>query len=390
MTDRYDIAIIGGGIHGVGVAQAAAAAGYSTLLLERTELAAGTSSRSSKLIHGGLRYLESAQLGLVRESLRERETLLRLAPGLVRRVPFYLPVYRTTSRRPWQMRLGLSLYAVLGGFRPTTRFAALPRAHWENLDGLDTRGLQTVFRYHDAQTDDAALTRAVMRSAQSLGAELLCPAEFIGAENIQEGYRVRYAHAGTETECRAHTLVNAAGPWANDILARLTPAVTPRPVELVQGTHLLLEGATRQGVYYVEAVRDRRAVFVMPWQGHTLVGTTETRYTGDPARVAPLPPEIAYLHETFRRYFPQRRDQIISSFAGLRVLPAGGGAHFHRTRETLLHPDNDRHPQLITIYGGKLTGYRATADKTLECLRVSLPVRTRIADTSKLFLSDPS
>jgi glycerol-3-phosphate dehydrogenase len=389
MTERYDIAIIGGGIHGVGVAQAAAAAGYSTLLLERTALAAGTSSRSSKLIHGGLRYLESAQLGLVRESLRERETLLRLAPGLVRLVPFYLPVYQTTSRRPWKIRLGLSLYTMLGAFRPTTRFAVIPREQWDNLDGLDTRCLQTVFRYHDAQTDDAALTRAVMHSAQSLGAELLCPAEFIGAEKIQEGYRLRYAQAGTETECRACSLVNAAGPWANDILTRLTPAVTPRPVELVQGTHLLLEGATHEGVYYVEAVRDRRAVFVMPWQGHTLVGTTETRYTGDPARVAPLPPEIAYLHETFRRYFPQRRDHIISSFAGVRVLPAGGGAHFHRPRETLLHPDDDRHPQLITIYGGKLTGYRATADKTLERLRVSLPVRTRIADTTELFLKNP-
>jgi glycerol-3-phosphate dehydrogenase len=390
MTGRYDIAIIGGGIHGVGVAQAAAAAGYSTLLLERTGLAAATSSRSSKLIHGGLRYLESAQLGLVRESLRERELLLRLAPGLVRRVPFYLPVYRTTSRRPWKIRSGLALYAVLGGFRSHTRFAVVPRKQWENLDGLDTRGLQTVFRYHDAQTDDAALTHAVMRSAQSLGAELRCPAEFIGAKKIRDGYRLRYTQAGTETECDACALVNAAGPWANDILARLTPAVTPRPVELVQGTHLLLEGATRQGVYYVEAVADRRAVFIMPWQDQTLVGTTETRYTGDPARVTPLPPEIAYLHETFRRYFPQRRDRIISSFAGLRVLPAGGGAHSHRPRETVLHPDHDRCPRLITIYGGKLTGYRATADKTIECLRVSLPVRTRIADTAQLFLTHPN
>ena len=150
----YDFAIIGGGIHGVGVAQNAATAGYRVLLLEARDLAAGTSSKSSKLIHGGLRYLESFELSLVRESLRERAILLRVAPHLVKLVPFHIPVYRDTSRRPWQVRAGLSLYALLATDFETGSFSKLPRGEWAGLDGLRLDGLQAVFRYYDAQTDD--------------------------------------------------------------------------------------------------------------------------------------------------------------------------------------------------------------------------------------------
>ncbi|MEE8343300.1 MAG: FAD-dependent oxidoreductase, partial [Gammaproteobacteria bacterium] len=186
MTDgSYHVGIIGGGIHGVGVAQRAAAQGYTVLVLEKAGLAAGTSSRSSKLIHGGLRYLESAQFGLVRECLRERSLLLQIAPELVRLQPFMVPVYRHTRRRPWQLRLGLSLYALLGGMDKENRFTTIPRRHWDQLDGLATEGLEKVYRYRDAQTDDALLTRAVMNSAQELGAELAMPANFLGAKMNQ-------------------------------------------------------------------------------------------------------------------------------------------------------------------------------------------------------------
>src|SRR5271168_2660541 len=149
---EYDVVIIGGGIHGAGVLQAAAAAGHSALLIEREGLAAGTSSRSSKLIHGGLRYLESGQFALVRESLRERATLLRIAAELVELKPFFIPVYRDTRRRPWQLKLGLWIYALLGGFGASTRFGTVPKREWPALDGLETRHLDAVIRYHDAQT----------------------------------------------------------------------------------------------------------------------------------------------------------------------------------------------------------------------------------------------
>ena len=385
---QYDVVVIGGGIHGAGVAQAAAAAGHSVLVLEQSGLACATSSRSSKLIHGGLRYLESLRFRLVRESLAERATLLRLAPDLVRLAPFNIPVYSTTTRRPWKIRAGLALYALLGGLKRSARFETLPRRRWNDLDGLDTNNLLTVFRYRDAQTDDAALTRAVMRSAQKHGAELVCPAEFRAARREGGGFAVGFAVGGAEMSCNAATIVNAAGPWANRVLERFTPAPPQLTVELVQGTHILVAGEIREGVYYVEAPRDRRAVFVMPWQGGTLVGTTETPYRGDPAAVRPLPAEIEYLQETLLHYFPRHGAVVRDSFAGLRVLPRGDGALFHRSRETVLHPDTARAPRLITIYGGKLTGYRLTAARVMRMLRRTLPPRRAVADTEILPLRD--
>ena len=165
--DLYDVAVIGGGIHGVGVAQAAAAAGYSVVLFEQKELAYGTSSRSSKLIHGGLRYLESFEISLVHESLRERELLIKLAPDLVRRQSFYIPVYDTTKRAAWMMRAGLTMYSILAGLGKSVRFETIPKSQWGNLDDIKTEGLKKVFRYTDGQTDDRLLTQSVMQSAQS-------------------------------------------------------------------------------------------------------------------------------------------------------------------------------------------------------------------------------
>ncbi|MFV1998461.1 MAG: glycerol-3-phosphate dehydrogenase/oxidase [Acidiferrobacterales bacterium] len=384
--DELDIIVIGGGIHGTGVAQAAAAAGYKTLLLEKTSLAAGTSSRSSKLIHGGLRYLETMQLGLVRESLRERRTLLNIAPGLVKSTRFYIPIYKSTSRRPWLIRVGLSFYALLAGLHHRALFHRLRKGEWGKLDGLTTRGLDEVFCYRDAQTDDLKLTEAVMRSAQSLGADLYCPAEFIGASFDGEFYTVRIQKDGSEIGLRCRALVNAAGPWANYILQKITPTPGRIEVDLVQGSHIVLEGKTERGVYYLEAPKDRRAVFVMPWHEHTLVGTTEKHYEGDPAKVIATQEEIDYLLETFRHYFPKRVTNIIDSFAGLRVLPQGTGDAFNRPRDITLH-ETVKHPGLITIYGGKLTGYRATAQKTIAQLEKTLGRRETIADTHKLKLT---
>lgn len=387
MIAEYDIVVIGGGIHGVGVAQAAAAAGHSTLLVERSAIAAATSSRSSKLIHGGLRYLETGQFSLVRESLRERAILLRIAPALVRLVPFHIPVYADSARRPWMIRAGLALYALLGGLTADARFQSLARDRWGTLDGLATSGLQAVFRYWDAQTDDAALTRAVMRSAQALGAELACPATFLGAVRRSDGFEVRYVAAGRTAVCRAAALVNAAGPWIGDVLAEIAPSPAVPAVELVQGSHVVLEGALDRGAYYVAAPRDRRAVFVMPWQGKTLVGTTELSYRGDPAVARVTPAEIEYLTETFRQYFPDRPAEVVASFCGLRVLPAGAAPLVRRPRETVLFADPAAGARLITIVGGKLTGYRATAAKVLARLAPVLPARVARGATADIMLN---
>ena len=389
----YDVVVVGGGINGVGVAQAAAAAGHSVLLLEKNELAAGTSSKSSKLIHGGLRYLESYELSLVRESLRERALLLRLAPDLVRLRPFYIPVFRNTRRRPWLVRIGLSLYALLGGLDKADRFEKIDRSKWGELDGLVLDGLRAVYRYQDGQTDDRLLTRAIMRSAESLGAELAAPARFEGATLNSEGCAVSYRRAGQEMNCSASVLVNAAGPWVNLVLDRVTPRQEARSIELVQGTHIVLPESIEKGIYYVEAPRDGRAVFLMPRGGHTLVGTTETKYAGDPDGVHPLRAEENYLCKVVNHYFPRyeaSRERLLESWAGLRVLPAGEGHAFHRSRETILDVDGPRgnpKPRLLSIYGGKLTSYRATAEKVIERIRASLPERKRVARTDELPLA---
>jgi len=386
-TESSEVIVIGGGIHGVGVAQAAAAAGYEVLLLEERAVAAGTSSRSSKLIHGGLRYLESWQIGLVHESLSERAILCRIAPELVKLVPFFVPVYRETTRRPWELRAGLSLYAVLGHLRQSARFRAVPRREWDTLDGLELDGLQAVFSYHDGQTDDAALARAVLRSAQELGARAQIPGRFLGAERKGDRWRVRYTdEVGSERTCECLALVNAAGPWVERVREAIEPRMPGFALDLVGGAHVELEGELHSGVYYCEAPRDHRAVLVIPWKGRTLVGTTETPYTGDPAAIEATASEIEYLEETLRHYFPRHTGKRVDAWAGLRVLPRGKGKAFDRPRETTLVVDDRARPSAVAIYGGKLTGYRATAEKVARLLERSLPTRARRADTRELRL----
>lgn len=388
MAERYDVVVVGAGIHGVGVAQAAAARGHSVLILEKKLPASGTSSRSSKLIHGGLRYLENGQFNLVRECLREREILLRIAPELVKRAPFHIPVYRQSSRPRWQIRVGLSVYAALGGFSAPFRFAALPRTQWSALDGLETRDLRAVYRYHDAQTDDAALTRAVLHSARTMGAELCVPADFERACVSGDGCEIDYRVGDRSVTCHARVLIDAAGPWVESVARRISPPLRLPPVDLVQGAHVVLDGALAHGMYYVEAPSDRRAIFVMPWKEAVMVGTTETPYAGEPDAVQPLPREIDYLLDAYRRYFPGASSvPVRDTFAGLRVLPRAGGSAFSRPRDTLIVCDDARRPRAVGIVGGKLTAYRATADKVLDHIAASLPLRRAVADTRRLTLT---
>jgi glycerol-3-phosphate dehydrogenase len=384
MADHYDVVVVGGGIHGVGVAQAAACYGYSVLLLEKTALAAGSSSRSSKLIHGGLRYLEGGDFGLVRESLVERAILLQIAPELVRLQPFHIPVYPETSRRPPAIRAGLTLYALLGGLERSSRFKKVTRDHWGRLDGLATDRLQAVYRYHDAQTNDADLTRAVMQSAIDHGAHLSCPSEFLTATIGKQGVDILFRDNTAERNCTATTLVNAGGPWVNTIAERISPQPAGIDVDLVQGSHLVLEGSLTAGCYYMEAPRDRRAVFLLPWGEQSMLGTTENVYRGDPAQVTTLASEEDYLLAVMAHYFPERSQQVVASFAGLRVLPASGNSTFKRTRETRLPADDPARPRTVAIYGGKLTGYRAAAEKVMKILRRTLPERKRRANTAEL------
>ncbi len=380
----YDLTIIGAGIHGAGIAQAAAA-GYKTLVVEQYERPGlGTSSRSSKLIHGGLRYLETAQFGLVRECLRERSLLLKNAPHLVRLVPFYIPIYQETHRGPFTIMAGLSLYTLLGG----KGFKRIAQSGWERLDGLRTDGLKAVFQYWDAQTDDQALTESVLKSASQLGAEVKLGCRFQRAWTDSEGCTVELEQDGNILSIQSRMLINASGPWINSTLDKIHPAPRPLAIDLVQGAHILIPAKQKQGVYYLEAPQDHRAVLAMPWNDGVLIGTTETAFHGDPADVAPLEHEIGYLLDVYRHYFPSGLDRshIRDSFAGIRVLRHEEKSMFHRSRETILHIDKESNPAVLSVYGGKLSSFRATGEKVIKRLSHLLPTRTAIADTKRLRL----
>ena len=384
---KYDIVVIGAGIQGAGVAQAAAAAGYSVLVVEQTAPAAGTSSKSSKLIHGGLRYLETAQFGLVRESLRERALLLRLAPELVKLRPLHIPVYEDSTRSALTIRAGLSLYALLAGLDKQALFTQLGRDKWSTLAGLQQDNLKAVFRYYEAQTDDAALTRSVLQSAVVLGAELLMPARFMSAERNGQNCRVEIMTARGNESVSCRVLVNCAGPWAGEVLARIKPALISPSVELVQGSHLLLPPLLDQ-YFYLEAPQDKRAVFVLPWKGRLLVGTTEKAFSGAPEKTTCSAEERDYLLATLRHYFPQLAIPAgeVETFAGLRVLPKSDKNAFTRSRDVMFAVDDEARPRVLSVMGGKLTTYRATAQQAMARLLPSLPTKERRADTALISL----
>lgn len=387
--DTYDVIVLGGGIQGAGCAQAAAAAGYRVCLLEQNAWGSGTSSRSSKLIHGGLRYLETFQFGLVRQSIAERKLLSRIAQPLVRPLPFHIPVYVHSRHRPWQIFLGLSLYSVIGGFDRLSRFRVVPRREWQGLDGLERAGLQRVFQYWDTQTDDRLLTEAVVNSAQALGADVHQHARFLHATPQPGGYRVVYRCGDSEQRADCRVIVNAAGPWAAEVQSRIAGAPAPQPVELVKGAHVELAGRVSNAVFYVESPSDGRALFVMPWYGNTLIGTTETAYSGNPEDAHASDREVQYLLDTVRHYFPDFECRLVSSFAGVRVLPKKASSLSSRPRDTLLQYDDERAPTLVSVHGGKLTTYRAIAEQIVARIARTLGPRPGCQSTRDIFVGKP-
>ncbi|MCE9677753.1 FAD-dependent oxidoreductase [Shewanella sp. AS1] len=391
--EAVDIVIIGGGITGVGIAQRAQASGYRVVLLERGALGEQTSANSSKLIHGGLRYLESGQLNLVRQSLAERRALLSLAPDLVKAVPFYIPIYEGNQRGPMAIRAGLSLYALLSELDPLGYFNRIHESQWPSL-GIKLTGLQAVFRYFDAQTDDHQLTLAVAQSAAELGAKIMTQVELQQIAHDSSGCVLTYlqSESSEEKQLFAKCVINATGPWVNQTLARVTPTPAPIEISLVQGSHLLLDIAPPPGILYLESIYDKRVVFVIPWEGQTLLGTTETQ-VDSPEQAGVTMEETDYLLGIYSHYFPyysidQLKQKLTGTYCGMRVLPKLGGAAFDRPRETLMH-SLDTHPQLLSIYGGKLTTFRHTAKEAVQWVKERIGARPIKADVDTLRLKPP-
>ncbi|MDQ6971585.1 MAG: glycerol-3-phosphate dehydrogenase/oxidase [Mariprofundaceae bacterium] len=375
-----DVLIVGGGIYGCGIAQAAAASGYAVTLIEKDCIASGTSSQSTKLIHGGLRYLEQANLRLVYEALSERETLLKIAPDLVSREWFYIPIY-AQSRRPWWfVACGLALYWLLSGGRSRCRI--LPRSRWQmTLPGLSVDGLKQVLAYQDGSTNDAALSRALARSAVSFGARII---EGRSLQHATYDGSLWHVHLDVGSELKARMLVNASGGWMAETCSRIKPSPPEQSVRLVQGSHLLLDRPCTAYIYTESS--DGRVMFFRPWKGRMLVGTTELELDTMPARPEPTEAEIKAILDTHNRYFPASsctQADILETFCGVRVLPSGGEGPFAASRETVLLPDQEPSPSYIGVYGGKLTTYRREAEKVMHLIARSLPP-PMAADTRRI------
>lgn len=381
---NYDVIVIGAGIQGAGVAQACAACGYRTLVIERfPDAGMGTSSKSSKLIHGGLRYLESGQFSLVKECLDERKYLLKNAPQLVNLIPFYIPVYKHSQRPAWLIRLGLFIYSLLS-FR---FFSSINKKDWHKLEGLITRSLSHVFRYYDAQTNDTQLTRAVMRSAKQLGAQVLYNTEFINAEYIDDLHHVHCRSDSTEQSFNSRCIINCSGPWVSETQKKIFPLIDLPDIDLVAGSHIILDHTPHKNAFYIEA-HDHRAVFVLPWEHDTtLVGTTERIYRGRPEDLEITEEEIDYLLNTYNEHFSpsSSRNDVQSHFSGLRVLPADNADAFHRSRDSLI-VQSPVCPSVITLIGGKLTAYRSSANAILRKVKKILPPEKQGCDTRKIQL----
>lgn len=361
----FDVLVVGAGIHGAAVARELSAKNLRVLVIEKSgQVASATSSKSSKLIHGGLRYLESFQFALVHECLHEQARLLRSAPHLVHKSDFAIPVYRQSLRSPWTIASGLLLYWLMGASFPR-RLATKDAI----IDGLNQRDLQHFFSYVDAQTDDAHLTRSVLASAGMMGAQLSLETELLGAEFFGNSVKVVLSQQQQRKEYEVGALINAAGPWVSEVSRRIAPENPEPPADLVRGTHIELPGSLSR-CYYLEA-EDGRAVFALPWREHKLIGTTEVVHSSGPEHCVPSIEEIKYLLGVYNRYFNEQMSEnnVLAQWAGLRVLPATSHSYFSRPRDAHLYADRQKKPRYVSIYGGKLTSHAATARRVAKMLK---------------------
>jgi glycerol-3-phosphate dehydrogenase len=374
-----DIAVIGGGINGCGVARDAAGRGLSVLLAERDDLASGTSSASTKLIHGGLRYLEHYEFGLVRSSLKEREVLLRMAPHLVRPMRFVLPHHRGL-RPALLIRLGLFLYDHLGGGRrilaPSSALDLAGSALGEPLKPNFTRA----FEYSDCWVDDARLVVLNAIDARARGAEIRVRTEVVSAHRTAGHWRIELSDllSGQRETVTARVLINAAGAWVANASA-LGIAARGRPrIRLVKGSHIVVRRLFAHDSAYIFQNADRRVIFAIPYEGaYTLIGTTDVDFTDDPSSVAISKEEAHYLCRAVSEYFlaPVRPADIVWSYAGVRSLYDDGERSAQdATRDFVIDLDaGNGAPPLVTIIGGKITTYRHLAEEVLRKLAVVFP-----------------
>ncbi|GAA6131536.1 glycerol-3-phosphate dehydrogenase [Halopseudomonas sabulinigri] len=371
----YDLLVIGGGVNGAGIANDAAGRGLSVLLCEQHDLASHTSSASSKLVHGGLRYLEHYEFRLVREALGEREVLLQKAPHIIWPLRFVLP-HRPHLRPRWMLRAGLFLYDHLG--KRTT----LPGSTGAPLNGQGPLNPQIdyAFEYSDCWADDARLVVLNAVQAASLGADIRTYTRCESARRKGDLWQIELlSDHGTAETVHARALVNAAGPWAARVMERVVDTRSPYGVRLVQGSHIVVPQLYHGRQAYILQNEDERIVFVLPYENdYSLIGTTDVDYQGDPAQVEPTEAEVDYLLQVVNAHFKRqlKHEDIRHRFSGVRPLISDASesdpSAVSRDYSLTLEGDTGQAP-LLAVYGGKLTTFRTLAEAAVDKLKPWFP-----------------
>jgi glycerol-3-phosphate dehydrogenase len=373
-----DLFIIGGGINGVGIAVDAAGRGLKVTLCEQGDLASATSSASTKLIHGGLRYLPQGELHLVREALKEREILLAKAPHIIHPQTFILPYVKT--RQPlWLMRIGLWIYDHLGGRQHLAKYRTLNFAHHPAGDILQLQ-YKKGFSYTDCWVDDARLVVLNAIQAQQLGAKILTYTELLRAERHDTHWRVllRNRFTGKEQVVETRILINATGPWVQEVLHDRIGITTQHHTVLVKGSHIVVPKLYEKNFAFTLQNEDGRIIFAIPFvQDFTLIGTTEVDYPGNPAAAKISAVEIAYLCQAINRFFSHtiQPQDVVWSYAGVRPLQGTASQPLSKvSRDYKLELNTERaQAPLLSVFGGKITTYRCLAEQALKLLSAYFP-----------------
>jgi len=379
MTDiqKVDLFVIGGGINGAGIARDAAGRGLSVVLCEKDDLAEGTSSRSGKLVHGGLRYLEYYEFRLVREALIEREVLMRNAPHIIWPMRFVLP-HSPQDRPAWLVRLGLFLYDNLGGRKklPGTRTLDLHR----DPEGAAIKdAYQKGFEYSDCWVDDARLVILNAVDAAEHGAMVMTRSPCVSARRDGQVWRIttRNTVTGETQEFAAKLLVNAAGPWVTDVVNRVAGSNSPRNVRLVKGSHIIVPKFWKGENAYLVQNHDKRVIFINPYErDKALIGTTDIAYEGRAEDVTADESEVEYLIDAVNRYFKEQltRDDVLKTFSGVRPLfDDGQGNPSAVTRDYVFDIDETGGAPMLNIFGGKITTFRELAERGLHKIKKFFP-----------------
>jgi glycerol-3-phosphate dehydrogenase len=367
----FDVAVIGGGIIGAGIARDAAMRGLRVIVLDKGDFGCGTTAGSTRLIHGGLRYLEMLDFRLVRLDLRERETLLRIAPHLVRPLQFYMPFYNRSPFFRAKIRIGMALYDLLSFDKRLPNRSYHTGSAFQKIEPkLNCNNLQGACGFFDAQANlPERLCLENIISAGEHGASVLNYAEVTAAMRSGAGItglRVRSVTEGDEVEFRSRIVVNAAGPWADRAASRLTPGWRAR-LRTTKGIHIACPPVCRNAMALLSPV-DGRLFFVIPWLGYTWIGTTDTDFRGDPGSVRAEGADVRYLVQSAAAYFPELASApIFFSNAGVRALVTKRGSESSVSRlHQVVDGEREGMPGLVTVLGGKITGYRAIAQEVTD------------------------